>query len=68
MKALAELPVQRRIRIPKAATAELAARYRVRQEAEQRLADYVAGILAAKGISTDDFVGLDDVTSELILR
>lgn len=56
-----------RVRIPKPAATELAARYRLRAEAEQRLVDFLAGIALAKGARIQDVIGFDDVTCELIL-
>jgi hypothetical protein len=56
-----------RLRIPKAAAAELGARYRARAEAERRLVDFLSGVALAKGINTERVTGFDDVTCELIL-
>ena len=56
-----------RVRVPKAAALELAARYRARAEAERRLVDFLAGLVLAKGIRIEDVEGFDDVTNELIL-
>ena len=57
-----------RVRIPKAAAVELAARYRARAEAERRLVDFLAGVALAKGIKLEDVEGFDDVTGELLLK
>ena len=57
-----------RVRIPKAAAAELAARYRARQEAEQRLVDFLAGVALARGLRLEDVEGFDDTTGELLLK
>ena len=57
-----------RVRIPKAAAVELAARYRVRAEAEQRLVNFLAGIALAKGVRLEDVTGFDDVTCELLME
>jgi hypothetical protein len=59
---------ERRIRIPKPAAVELAARYRARAEAERRLVDFLAGIVLAKGLRIEDVTGFDDATSELLLE
>jgi hypothetical protein len=64
---LGSIPVQRRVRIPRPAAAELAARYRARAEAERRLVDFLAGITLAKGLAIEEVAGFDDVTAELIL-
>lgn len=56
-----------RVRIPKAAGRELAARYRARAEAEQRVVDFLAGVVLTKGLALEQVAGFDDVTSELIL-
>ena len=56
-----------RVRIPKAAAAELAARYRARAEAERRLVDFLAGVALARGLRLEDVEGFDDVTGELLL-
>jgi len=57
-----------RVRIPKAAALELAARYRARAEAERRLVDFLAGVVLTKGLPLEDVEGFDDVTNELLLR
>lgn len=57
-----------RHRITKAAAVELAARYRAREEAERRLVDFLAGIVAAEGLRPEQVTGFDDVTRELILE
>ena len=56
-----------RVRIPKPAALELAARYRARAEAERRLVDFLAGVVLVKGIRIEDVEGFDDVTNELLL-
>lgn len=58
----------RRIRIPKAAVAELSARAKAHALAEQRLNDYLAGVVMAKGLKPEEVAGFDDVTNELILK
>jgi seryl-tRNA synthetase len=57
-----------RVRIPKAAAVELAARYRARAEAERRLVDFLAGVALARGVKLEDVEGFDDVTGELLLK
>lgn len=57
-----------RVRIPKPAAAELAARYRARELAERRLVDFLAGVALTKGVALEDVTGFDDVTGELILK
>ena len=57
-----------RVRIPKPAAVELAARYRARAEAERRLVDFLAGVVLTKGLRLEDVEGFDDVTNELLLR
>ena len=57
-----------RVRIPKAAALELAARYRARQEAERRLVDFLAGVALARGLRLEDVEGFDDSTGELLLK
>lgn len=56
-----------RVRIPKAAAAELAARYRARELAEQRLVDFLAGVTLTKGLRIEDVEGFNDETGELLL-
>ena len=57
-----------RVRIPKPAAVELAARYRARAEAERRLVDFLAGIVLVKGLRLEDVTGFDDVAGELLLQ
>lgn len=64
---LATVPEPRRVRIPKAAALELAARYRARAEAERRLVDFLAGLALAKGLRLEDVSGFDDAAGELLL-
>lgn len=56
-----------KVRIPDAARAELAARYRVRHEAELNLASYLRGLVDALEIPPASLEGFDDVTGELLL-
>ena len=67
-KLVAEVPVLCRIRIPKSAAQELAARYRARAEAERRLVDFLAGIVLVKGLRLEDVTGFDDVAGELLIE
>jgi hypothetical protein len=57
----------KRMRIPKPAAVELAARYRARAEAERRLVDFLAGIVLTKGLRIEDIEGFDDTTNELLV-
>jgi hypothetical protein len=49
-KLIAELPVQRRVRVHKAAIAELSARAKAAAVAERRLNDYLAGVVTNRMI------------------
>ena len=60
--------VHMRVRIPKAAAAELAVRYRAREDAERRLVDFLAGVALARGVKLEDVEGFDDTTGELLLK
>lgn len=55
------------MRIPPAAAAALAARYRARAEAEQRLSDLLTGIVLALDLDPNKVTGFDDETGELLL-
>ena len=57
-----------RVRIPKPAAAELAARYRAQADAERRLVDFLAGVALARGVKLEDVEGFDDTTGELLLK
>ena len=57
-----------RVRIPKAAALELAARYKARADAERRLVDFLAGVALARGVKLEDVEGFDDTTGELLLK
>lgn len=57
----------RRVRIPRAASVELARRYRARAAAESHLVDYLRGLLDARGIPPDELAGFDDETGELLI-
>jgi hypothetical protein len=59
---------ERRVRLPKAAVSELAARYKARERAEQQLVDFLAGVVLAKGLTLGDVTGFDDTTGELLLQ
>lgn len=56
-----------RVSIPDAARIELAARYRVRHEAEIALASYLRGLVDALSLYPASLEGFDDVTGELLL-
>ncbi len=55
------------MKLPPAAAAALAARYRARAEAEQRLSDFLTGIVLALDIDPTRVTGFDDATGELLL-
>lgn len=57
-----------KVRIPKAAGVELAARYRARVEAERRLVDFLAGVALVKGLRLEDVTGFDDTSGALLIR
>lgn len=60
-------PTYERMPIPDAAAAELRVRYQARQRAEERLVDYLAGLVAALDIDPDRLSGFDDATGELLI-
>lgn len=62
----AEPDLERRS-IPRAASAELARRYRDRLVAEERLTSYLLGVANGIGVDTADVQGFDDATDELLV-
>ncbi len=56
-----------RVPIPAAAAAELRARFTASRAAEQRLTDFLSGVVLAAGVDPLRVTGFDDATCDLLL-
>jgi hypothetical protein len=53
--------------LPPEIRSELRKRYEARQQAEIRLVDYLMGVLHARSIPLERYVGFDDETGDIML-